>query len=389
MLQLIAAFHEFGHDIVFASTATQTPYSFKLDTIGVRSVSIQLNHSSFDEFVQELNPAVVIFDRFMTEEQFGWRVAETVPNAVRILNTEDLHSLRKSREVCFKKGVEWEVQHWQDHPMTLRELASILRSDLTLMISSFEMDLLMKHANISEDVLMHLPFLLEVPSAREVENWPSFKARQHFVCVGNGKHEPNVAAFKYLQRNIWPKIKKRLPEAKLFIYGAYQSQQILELNNLKAGLEVKGWTEDLYEELQKARVLLAPLQFGAGIKGKLVDAMLNGTPSITTGIGAEGMHGALPWPGAIGHDEDSFVDAAVELYQNKDAWQLGQKHGLELLRTHYSKDKNQKLFQVRLQDIQNTLVAHRNANPISKILQQQQYAASKYMGKWIEEKNRN
>src|SRR6056297_4363571 len=110
MLQLLDAFLTFGYDITFASTASKTQYSLDLAKLGVQEVAIQLNHSSFDEFVKELSPNVVVFDRFMVEEQFGWRLAEFAPNALRILNTEDLHALRKSREDAHKKEQPFRVK---------------------------------------------------------------------------------------------------------------------------------------------------------------------------------------------------------------------------------------------------------------------------------------
>ena len=98
MQQLLGAFLRFGYKITFASTASRTEYSLDLEKVGVAEVTIQLNHSSFDDFIKKLLPTIVIFDRFMIEEQFGWRVAEFAPKALRILNTEDLHALRKARE---------------------------------------------------------------------------------------------------------------------------------------------------------------------------------------------------------------------------------------------------------------------------------------------------
>src|SRR6056297_2554729 len=115
MQQLLDAFLTFGYDITFASTASKTEYSLDLATLGVNEVAIQLNHSSFDEFVKELSPNVVLFDRFMVEEQFGWRVAEFAPNALSILNTEDLHALRKSREEAHKKNLPFGIKDWKNH----------------------------------------------------------------------------------------------------------------------------------------------------------------------------------------------------------------------------------------------------------------------------------
>ena len=98
MMQLISIFKENGFEITFASAAQDSDFMIDLAEFGVIKRSIELNSSSFDDFIKELNPDVVLFDRFMIEEQFGWRVIENCPKAIRILDTEDLHFLRKARE---------------------------------------------------------------------------------------------------------------------------------------------------------------------------------------------------------------------------------------------------------------------------------------------------
>ena len=106
MLQLISLFQKQGYEITFLCSASKSDFSFDLSQISVKTKAIQLNDSSFDDEITALNPSVVLFDRFMIEEQYGWRVMENCPNALRILDTEDLHFLRKAREVAFKKNRE-------------------------------------------------------------------------------------------------------------------------------------------------------------------------------------------------------------------------------------------------------------------------------------------
>ena len=106
MLQLIEAFQSHNYNITFATTCKKSEHAFDLESIGVKVVEIELNHSSFDAFVKTLNPAIVLFDRFMTEEQFGWRVSEHCPSALKILDTEDLHFLRKGRQKAFNSNQE-------------------------------------------------------------------------------------------------------------------------------------------------------------------------------------------------------------------------------------------------------------------------------------------
>ncbi|RDY61601.1 glycosyltransferase [Flagellimonas nanhaiensis] len=389
MEQLIHAFLDFGFEVVFGSTAAKSKYSLDLVGIGVREVEFKLNHPSFDDFVKELKPNYVVFDRFMTEEQFGWRVSEQAPDAVKILNTEDLHSLRKSREECHRKDEKFSLDHWKDHSMTLREVASIYRSDLTLMISSFETQILVDEIGIPKNLLLHLPFMLERLSKEEISSWPKFEERKDFICIGNGKHQPNIEAIKTLKNTIWPIIRRSLPKAKLHVYGAYLPQQIIQMHKPQEGFEIKGWAEDLGQVLKNGRLLLAPLSFGAGIKGKLVDAMQNGTPSVTTSLGAEGMHDDLPWGGCITNEWATFAQSALELYQNKDEWEQSQANGIAIVQTHYQRQSLQKTLLNRLKELQEQLPKHRTQNLVGRLLSQQERTATKYMGKWIQEKNKH
>ena len=103
---------------------------------------------------------MVLFDRFLTEEQFGWRVADNCPQALRVLDTEDLHSLRHVREQCFKKEIPFTTDAWLADDKTKREIASIYRCDLSLIISSYEMELLTEVLKIDKSLLLLLPFMV-------------------------------------------------------------------------------------------------------------------------------------------------------------------------------------------------------------------------------------
>ncbi|MEL6485507.1 MAG: glycosyltransferase family 4 protein, partial [Bacteroidota bacterium] len=274
MLQLIEALKDHW-EITFATAASKTEYAFDLSGLGIATQTILLNDSSFDDFISDLNPEIVIFDRFMVEEQFGWRVSEKVPQALRILNTEDLHSLRKTREHCHQKSNDFTTEIWLDAEITKREVASIYRSDLALMVSTYEMELLTKRAKVPHELLLHLPFMLDITT---FEGGRTFDSRVDFITFGNGRHAPNIDAIHFLHTDIWPLIRESLPNTKLKIYGAYLPQKVKQLHNPKIGFEVLGWCEELEDAIQKARICLVPLRFGAGIKGKVVDALRNGTP---------------------------------------------------------------------------------------------------------------
>jgi len=388
MLQLIAQFLERDYKITFASPAQKNEKAIDLFSLGINEVSIALNNVSFDNFIKELNPTIVLFDRFMMEEQFGWRVAENCPNAIRILDTEDLHFLRKTRQQQLKKGEAFTNDALLQSDDTKREIASILRCDVSLIISTYEMDLLKSVFKIDEKILCYLPFLLDAIDENKIKKWKSFEEREHFIFIGNFFHKPNVDAVLTLKKYIWNEVREVLPKAEIHIYGAYVNQQIQELHNKKEGFIVKGFAEDADEVVENAKVVLAPLNYGAGIKGKLTEAMLCGTPSVTTTIGVEGMAGNFPWNGFVADDFSDFALKAVELYTNKPVWEQAQLNGIDIINSIYSKEKNAPLFFSKIEDIQTNLKKHRVSNFLGSLLQHQTLQATKYMSKWIEEKNK-
>lgn len=388
MLQLIELFLQQNWNITFASTAQKSENAFALENLGVKEVSIELNSATFDDFIINLNPTIVLFDRFMTEEQFGWRVAKYSPNTLRILDTEDLHFLRKVRHQQLKKGEEFTTEALLKANDTKREIASILRCDLSLIISIYEMDLLKSVFKIDENILYYLPFLLDKIDEQHTKKWKSFKERRNFVFIGNFFHKPNVDAVITLKKEIWSNIKKALPEAEIHIYGAYVTQQIQDLHNKKEGFIVKGFTKNAEEVVKNAKVVLASLRFGAGIKGKLTEAMLSGTPSITTKIGAEGMHGNIPWNGFITNNFEEFSNKAIELYTDENLWEQAQKNGVEIINKIYDKEQLSLPFINQIIKFQENLENHRTHNFLGNLLQHQTLQATKYMSKWIEAKNK-
>lgn len=387
MLQLIETFILGGYRIVFASASKTTENTFDLEGLGVKCQSITLNDSSFDDFITDLQPDTVLFDRFMTEEQFGWRVAQHCPNALRVLDTEDLHCLRKGREEAVKKDVAFS-NDFLFSDVAKRELASIYRCDLSVMISEAEIEVLIATFNIDKNLLCYLPFLLNTIEAKTVTEFPSFNERQHFVTIGNFLHAPNYDAVLQLKTSIWPKIRQQLPKVELHIYGAYESEKVTQLNNEKQGFLIKGYAESVDNVMQNAKVCLAPLRFGAGLKGKLVDAMQNGTPCVMTPIAAEGLFDTIS-NGFITNAVDDFVAKAIHLYTDESVWVSKQKNGVEVINSRFDKQQFQEPFLNTLEDLKTNLKAHRQHNFIGAMLQHHTLQSTRFMSKWIEEKNKH
>ena len=381
MIQLMDLFLTQNYQITFLSTATISENSFDLSSKNISFQNIVLNDSSFDELIKNLNPEIVIFDRFTTEEQFGWRVSEQVPNAVKILDTEDLHFLRTAREKAFKQNRN--LEHLDlINDVFKREIASILRCDLSLIISEFEMNLLIEKFRIDENILFYLPLFGAVKKPET-----SFSKRKNFISIGNFLHEPNWQTVLQLKK-LWKNIKNQLPEAEIHIYGAYASEKVFQLHNEKEGFIIKGRAENVETVFNTAKVLLAPIPFGAGIKGKLLESMQFGLPNVTSAVGAEAMHGNHDWNGFITDNETEFVEKAVLLYQDENLWQKSQENGYKIVENRFKKELFEPHFIHKIQEISENLESHRNQNFLGQILQHHTLQSTKYLSKWIEEKNK-
>ena len=382
MLQLISLFQEQGYDVTFMCSASQSDYSYDLSQISVRTQSIELNNVSFDLEIAKTNPSIVLFDRFMIEEQYGWRVAEQCPNALRILDTEDLHFLRKARETAYKQNRTLVFEDYISDTFK-REMASIYRCDLTLLISEYEMQLATEIFKMDASILYYLPFLSEEVNIKV----PKFEDRQHFVSIGNFLHEPNWQTVLLLKK-YWSTIKKQLPEAQLLVYGAYVTEKAKQLHDEKEDFLIQGRADNVVTIFQNTRVLLAPIPYGAGLKGKLFEAMQHGLPSVTTAMGAEGMYGNLEWSGAIATHESDFINHAIQLYTEENQWKTAQKKGYEIIEKRFKTSLFAADFMNKVYYLQENLNTHRNKNFLGQIVQHQSLQSTKYMSKWIESKNK-
>ena len=388
MIQLIDCFLKADFEITFACAASKSDFSFDLKSKDVKEVEIKLNDESFNDFVRDLNPEIALFDRFMIEEQYSWRVTNECPNTMKILDTEDLHFLRNARQNASKKGIEFN-NDLLFSDLAKREIAAILRCDVSLMISKQEIEILKNQFNIDESLLYYLPFLEKSITDDKVNNWTKFEAREHFMFIGNFIHEPNFNCVQILKTKIWPILKTKLPKAEIHIYGAYPTQKVIQLNNSKDRFFVKGRADDAQKTMSNYKVLLAPIQFGAGVKGKFVDAMQTGTPNVTTSVGAEAMQENLDWNGFVVDDVDAFVDKAILLYTNENEWKKAQKNGVKLLNENYNSILFENDFLEKIEIIFKELRNHRNHNFIGQILQHHSNQSTKYMSLWIEQKNKN
>lgn len=411
ILSYILACKEENWKVSFLSAADQNQYSAKLSDMGVMSYVTKLNCSSFNSQIMQLQPDIVIFDRFLTFEQFAWRVTQECPKALLVIDAEDLHFLRKARQMLVnstqteKLGkVNQFVDIFEDNgdmiqpellynDLCLREMACIFKADLTIVLSSFESQVLKRIFKVNPRQLSHIPFIL---SNKALDEEPlAFESKQDFVFIGNFRHAPNLHAAKLLAKTLWPQIRKKListfgdsaKQVKCNIYGSYMTPEAKQLHSPKDKFYMHGHADSQFEVINNARVMLAPITFGAGVKGKLIDAMRVNTPSVTTVIGAEGISN-LPYAGVIANSANEFVEAAVKTYLDPKHYAQLVANGLQILKVDYDINTNKQTFIDSLKRAKAQQDNNKQRNFMQKLLHQQQFQANKYMSQWIEVKNK-
>lgn len=383
MIQLFHAFQQICDRIIVASTAKKSGFEIDLSLLQIEEQEIKLNHDSFDDFIKVLQPHYVLYDRFYMEEQYGWRVRKYCDSAVQILDTEDLHFLRLAREMAYKAKRDLKLSDLQSD-YAKREIASILRCDCSLIISTFELEFLQKEYSVDSSILYYYPLFEDVSK----EPISGFNERENFVFVGNFWHEPNWQTLLYIKNEIWPGIRSKLHKVELNVYGAYPSEKVFQLNNIRQGFIIKGRVQSSKEVLAQSRVLLAPIVYGAGLKGKLLEAMVTGTPSVTSYYGAEGIEDSQNWPGFIACSSEDVIQNSIELYTNAKLWASKQKLGYNLLKSRFSHEEFLPHLIRHLEQLKENLNTYREQNFLGAILRHHTLASNEYMSKWIAEKSK-
>lgn len=399
---LIRLFIREGFELHLSSTAEQGPYSALYEDLdGVYRHNLDPNISEIRAKLAQINPDVIVFDRYPTEEQFSWHVMEACPKAIRILDTEDLHGLRRARQLSLeeleKKGrlthlyvAEHEIQPTSVYnTIALREMVSMHRSDLSLVVSDVELSYAQKYYGIPTNQLMYLPIL----SCRLFgQSGPLNNDMSTHACfIGNFKHPPNRDAVHFLRYQLWPHIKKALSRqgdvnSECHIYGAYMDATMERLHNPSIGFHMKGRVDDVYSTIAAYGVLLAPLRFGAGVKGKILDAISMELPVVTTPIGSEGLSvhlDGVDFPGYVAKTVEEFKQSAVKSLSTsaQSKWDFPDHKKLERrLDTEYG---NAFIAQVNNMIEGKSRIQH----PIKLMLEQNSQLAHRYLSKYIQLKN--
>lgn len=221
----------------------------------------------------------------------------------------DLHFLREKREydLCGDVALLKSSQQWEE-----KELQLMRAADMSYYPSCVEVEEIHK---IAPDVKVKA-----IPAYLFADVQPTdydYAARQNLMFIGGFRHRPNVDAVIWLANEIMPRLLELLPDVCIYILGSNPPEEVVKLNN--SHLQVKGFVTDqeLEEYYQNCRLSIVPLRYGAGIKGKVIEAMRYGMPVMTTSIGAEGIQNADSIL-EIADDAKAFAEKLAALYQNAD-----------------------------------------------------------------------
>ncbi len=370
-VELTSFLQELGYDVIGVSPLAPSEHSEARE--GVRTLTVDPNSSSDFEVLRTFSPSLIIFDRFYTEEKYGWRARELWPEALQMIDTIDIHCLRGARQRAHRAGAPSHEEFFEDD--YLREMASLHRADVSLVVSAYEAEWLTEQG-LERDRVCYLPFSAAPESALH-----GFDERSGYGFIGNYMHAPNLDAAVWLSSELWPAVRRADPRAELHLYGAYPTQAVLQMNG-KNGVRVHGYVEDHRAAIAQHRVMLAPLRFGAGIKGKVLEAWATGTPVLGTPIAFESMGEDF----AEFNDADSFVSQLQRL-NDPPVWQAEVSKGLARLRTTYDRAE---IFKTFSEFLARSLAGrdHFRQSLTGRLLRHHGAQSIKYMSLWIEEKNK-
>jgi GT2 family glycosyltransferase len=248
------------------------------------------------------------------------------PDIRIIYDTVDLHYLRERRQAEVEKNPllgERAERTRQD------ELRLITQADASIVVSPVEKELLAKEVARAN---VHVVQLV-IP---EEGQGPGFEERRDILFIGGYQHTPNAEAVLYFCREILPQLRQRIPELRFLVLGSRPTPEIQALAS--EHVQVLGFQKDITPYFNACRLMVAPLRFGAGIKGKLGTSFSYGLPVVASSIAAEGMYLQHGREVLIADTPQEFADAVVRLYNDPQLWTQMSTAGRQLLRERFSPD---------------------------------------------------
>ncbi|WP_020208139.1 glycosyltransferase [Gilvimarinus chinensis] len=279
--------------------------------------------------LRKLGPTLdaIFVSRHYIASQYIALARAVAPKAKFIFDTVDLHFVREEREAELS-GDQALLQQSRDTKR--KELGLIKDSDITLVVSEFEKTLL---ADIAPQARVEIVSNIHSHTPER----PGYTEREGIIFVGGFRHPPNVDAVEWYVGEVLPHVKQMLPGVKTTIIGSQMPDSIKSLGSNES-LRVLGFVEDIEPELMSARVSIAPLRYGAGVKGKVNEAMNYAIPVVATACAVEGMHAEDGVDCLISDDPKTFAKNIARVYNDAELWSKISLGGINNLESHFSPD---------------------------------------------------
>lgn len=309
LLRVIKMMRDLGCEVTFLGDnyAALQPYTRQLQALGVEVLHHHSGGRSREAALNEVLPLMEVawicrpnlFEKYEP-------IVRGNPDVKVIYDTIDIHFLREKRqaELTGSKDDSWRATE-------TREIACAKAADLTLVVSRTERDLLAGYGISSVGV---------IPTIHEVEcaNPPKFDERSGLLFIGGYNHTPNVDSARWLVREILPLVRKTLPDITVTLVGSNPPPEVVELES--ENVRVTGYVPDVEPFFTQSRVFVAPIRFGAGLKGKVGHALGYGLPVVGTTLAVEGFDLQPGREYLLADDAESFADCIVQLYTDPGLW---------------------------------------------------------------------
>ena len=261
-----------------------------------------------------------------------WPYLETIkacaPDLPLIFNTVDLHYLRELRQADLAND---EAARQAALVLRDQELELIDKCDLTILLSNDELYTVREHR--PEAPLTVLPVVFnDILGAAQ-----GYEQRRDILFIGSFPHKPNIDAVVYFAESVFPIIKRQIPDIRFKVIGANPPEEIQRLAAIP-GIEILGFVKDLKPVFADIRLTVAPLRYGAGIKGKIGTSLCYGVPCVATPMAVEGMGLAAGLNVLVGESPEAFAEAVCDAYQNAGLWQTLSAEGYRFALENYSVD---------------------------------------------------
>jgi glycosyltransferase involved in cell wall biosynthesis len=327
MLSLLLIFQELGLQVTFVpeNLLRVSPYTERMQELGIECLHFPFL-PGFDTFFAERGKEfdIIVLSRAHVAEEMLPLCRKHTPDTPVVFDTVDLHFLRGHREADLTQD---ETKRKRAAEMEALELGVGAASDAVVVVSTEETKIL------KERLPGHRVALISMIHDIQTEI-PAYSARRDCLFVGGFEHTPNLDAMLWFSLEIMPLIREQLPDAKLHIIGSKMPESIRSLAS--GHIITHGYVEYIEPFLKSCLLSVAPLRYGAGVKGKITQSMSWGLPVVSTPIGAEGMHLEHEKNVLVADNAALFAKHIVRLHRDRELWQRLSQNGLRTIEEHFS-----------------------------------------------------